>query len=233
MSARRGRSFGKNGKGFRLEFQRETPDGEEEVIMPLNLIIAGVGGQGNVLASQILGKAAVQKGFRVTIGETFGLSQRGGPVMSHVRLSDGGECGPLIPPNGADLIVGLEPLETLRVMEEFAHRKTVLIVNSRPIFPLNVIAGEVDYPDPQWIRRTLEGLVKRLFWLDGTGEAMRLGGPILLNMVMLGALCGTHEFPLAVEDIAGVLREVLPESKLELNFKALNGGGGLVGVRQN
>ena len=79
--------------------------------MPLNIIISGVGGQGNVLASQVLGGVASDNGFNVTIGETFGLSQRGGPVMSHVRLSKKKHYGPLIPPNMGHIIIGLEPLE--------------------------------------------------------------------------------------------------------------------------
>ena len=77
--------------------------------MPLNVIINGVGGQGNVLASQVVGRAAVNREFKVTIGETFGLSQRGGPVMSHIRISKERNYGPLIPPNMCDIIVGLEP----------------------------------------------------------------------------------------------------------------------------
>lgn len=109
--------------------------------MVFNLIITGVGGQGNVLASQIVGRAAVNKDWRVTVGETFGLSQRGGPVMSHIRLSEKFNCAPLIPPNMAHVIVGLEPLETLRILMEYGNEDTVFIVNSRPIYPLNVIAG--------------------------------------------------------------------------------------------
>ena len=120
---------------------------KENIFMPLNLIITGVGGQGNVLASQIIGRAAVQTGLKVTIGETFGLSQRGGSVMSHVRLSREKHYGPVIPPNKSHIIVGLEPLEALRILMEFGNENTVFIVNSRPVYPLNVISGEAIYPD--------------------------------------------------------------------------------------
>ncbi len=201
--------------------------------MLLNLIITGVGGQGNVLASQILGRAAVNKGFQVTIGETFGLSQRGGAVMSHVRLSDGKSYGPVIPPNMADIIVGLEPLETLRVFPEYANRTSTLIVNARPIYPLNVIAGDVEYPELLWIRDALERPGNRLFWLKATQLAVELGGPIMLNMIMLGALCELPGVPLKKEDIQKILSSVFPESRLKGNFRALEIGGGLIRNYEN
>jgi len=199
----------------------------------LNLIITGVGGQGNVLASHILGQAAVAKGWRVTIGETFGLSQRGGAVMSHVRLYEKGTYGPLIPPNVADIIVGLEPLETLRTVMEYGNEQTVVIANSRPIHPLNVIAGDAVYPDPEWIRGVLETAGRRLYWLNATDRALGLGGPIMLNMIMLGALCALDYFPLAAEDIQDVIRKVLPASKLTANVKALGLGQDMVQGREN
>lgn len=195
---------------------------------PLNLIITGVGGQGNVLASQILGRAAIHKKFRVTIGETFGLSQRGGPVMSHIRISNEKNYGPIIPPNMAHIIIGLEPLETLRIIMEYGNEGTIFIVNSRPIYPLNVIAGEVEYPDLERIRGVLAEAAKRLFWVEATQMAVQLGGPIMLNMIMLGALCELPGFPIGSEDIKDVLKDIFPESKLEPNWKALDMGGGLI-----
>ena len=196
--------------------------------MPLNLIITGVGGQGNVLASQIIGRVAVQEGFKVTIGETFGLSQRGGPVMSHIRLSNERNYGPLIPPNMAHIVLGLEPLETLRILMEFGNKDTVFIVNSRPIHPLNVIAGEVEYPDPDWIRGVLAESGGRLFWLEGTRAAVDLGGPIMLNMIMVGALSALPDFPIEIDQIKGVLKDIFPESKLEVNYRALELGADLI-----
>ena len=199
----------------------------------VNLIITGVGGQGNVLASQILGRAAVKKGFYVTIGETFGLSQRGGPVMSHVRISRDRQYGPIIPPNHAHIIVGLEPLETLRITQEFASEDTVFIVNSRPIYPLNVIAGDVEYPDPGKIKDILEKAGQKVFWLEATMLAVELGGPIMLNMVMLGALCELPDFPLEKDDIREALKEIFPKDKLDANYEALEKGGALIRNYEN
>jgi indolepyruvate ferredoxin oxidoreductase beta subunit len=197
------------------------------------LIITGVGGQGNVLASQIIGRAAICRDFRVTIGETFGLSQRGGPVMSHIRLSEKGNYGPLIPPNQARIVLGLEPLETLRIVTEYASEQTIFVVNSRPIYPLNVIAGDVAYPDPQWIKGVLAQTGSRLYWLEATRAAVDLGGPIMLNMIMVGALCALPEFPLQTEDIEAVLGDIFPESKLDPNRRALDVGGGLIRSHEN
>ena len=201
--------------------------------MPHNLIITGVGGQGNVFASQIVGRAAVEREFRVTIGETFGLSQRGGPVMSHIRLSKERNYGPLIPPNMAHFIIGLEPLETLRILLEYGNEETVFIVNSRPIYPLNVISGDVEYPDPEKIRSMIAESGGQLYWLDATEMAVELGDPILLNMIMLGALCGLSLFPLEIKDFRSVLKQVFETSKLEINYKALDMGVTLVTEYEN
>jgi len=196
--------------------------------MLVNVIITGVGGQGNVLASQILGRAAVGKGLQVTIGETFGLSQRGGSVMSHIRISDVKPYGPLIPPNRADVIVGLEPLETIRIFPEYGNDRTALLINSRPIYPLNVIAGDVNYPSPGWIRSVIAETETPLFWLDATPLAVELGGPIMLNMIMLGALSELAFVPVEKKDLEGVLTTLFPAQKLKANFKALEMGGELI-----
>ena len=201
--------------------------------MPHNLIITGVGGQGNVLASQIVGMAAVDREFRVTIGETFGLSQRGGPVMSHIRLSKEKNYGPLIPPNMAHFIIGLEPLETIRILLEYGNEETIFIVNSRPIYPLNVIAGDVEYPDLEKIRSAISESGGSLYWLDATQRAVEMGDPILLNMIMLGALCGLSPFPLEIQDFKNVLKKVFATTKLEINYRALDMGLKLITEYEN
>ena len=201
--------------------------------MPLNLIITGVGGQGNVMASQLLGRAAVQKGLKVTIGETFGLSQRGGPVMSHIRLSAEKSYGPIIPPNTAHIIIGLEPMETIRILMEYGNDDTVFIVNSRPIYPLNVIAGDVEYPDPGQIKSVLSNAGGRLFWLKATQKAIDLGGPIMLNMIMMGALCTLPEFPIDIKEIKELIKNIFEDSRLESNYRALETGREMIAGYEN
>ncbi len=197
--------------------------------MLLNLIIAGVGGQGNVLASQIIGHAAVSNGYHVTIGETFGLSQRGGPVLSHIRISDKKEgIGPLIPPHMADVIVGIEPLESLRVLKEFGHFDTITITNARPIYPVNVIAGDAKYPSPEEIKSILEKVCKEVYWMEATEMAIQLGDPIFLNVIMLGALCSLPIVPIFQSDLLKVIKVILPASKLHLNEKAFEIGGNAI-----
>jgi len=192
--------------------------------MILNLLITGVGGQGNVLASQILGMAAVKKGLKVTIGETFGLSQRGGPVMSHVRFHQKEYIAPLIPPNSCHIIMGLEPLETIRVLPDLANESSIVLVNERPIYPLNVIAGEVEYPDPLWIKEVIQANTKKCYWINATKKAMEIGGAIYLNSIMLGALSAIKEFPLDSQDILAIFEERFKGEQLTLNKKAFNVG---------
>ena len=195
---------------------------------PLNIIITGVGGQGNVLASQIIGRAAVYEGWKVTVGETFGLSQRGGPVMSHIRLSPEFNYAPLIPPNQAHIIIGLEPLESLRILLDYGNERTISIVNSRSIHPSNVIAGDVEYPDLERIKSILAESGSKLYWLDATEKAMELGAPMLLNMILLGALGALKEFPLNQDTFKRVVSELFIETKKEVNYQALEAGADMI-----
>jgi indolepyruvate ferredoxin oxidoreductase beta subunit len=148
--------------------------------------------------------------------------------MSHIRISDKKNYGPLIPPNTADIILGLEPLETLRITPEFGSERCVYVVNSRPIYPLNAIAGDMEYPDPSWIRDVLSSSGGSVYWLDATLHAVALGGPIMLNMVMLGALCSIAGFAVSEEQIRRVLSDIFPEAKLKTNYNALETGKRLI-----
>ncbi len=121
-----------------------------------NLIITGVGGQGNVLCSQLIGQAFVRKGFFATIGETYGASQRGGSVMSHIRLSSKKQLSPLISKGRADVVVALEPVEALRVLTQYGNPETVVLVNTRPIYPVDVISGNEAYPDFAAIEKMID-----------------------------------------------------------------------------
>ncbi len=191
---------------------------------PLNVIITGVGGQGNVLASQILGNALVAKDFFVTIGETYGASQRGGPVMSHLRISKKAQCSPLIPQGKADIILGLEPVEALRVMGNYGNPHIVIVVNSRPIYPLDVTMGSAKYPNAQIIWSLLTELSHKAYMLDATNMAVRLGAPVLANIIMVGTLVALEAVPVTQEDLVEFIRETLPANKLEMNMRALQMG---------
>ena len=107
---------------------------------PYNVIITGVGGQGNVMASRVLGNMLSLKGLFVTIGETFGASQRGGSVMSHLRISAASSFSPQIPKGKAHMVVSLEPTEAIRVLKDYGNSQTMALCNTRPIHPVGAAA---------------------------------------------------------------------------------------------
>lgn len=176
---------------------------------PYNLIISGVGGQGNILASGLAALAGTTAGFKVVVGETYGASQRGGSVMSHVRLSSEKEYGPLVPYGQADVIVGFEPLEALRVASKYAHPDTVVIVNTTPVYPVSVIMKETDYPEVASILNGLSSLAGRVYTLDATALAREAGDPRAQNIVMINALASCPGLPLERRYFEEALHEFL------------------------
>ncbi len=191
---------------------------------PLNVIVTGVGGQGNVLISQLIGKALVKQGHHVTIGETYGASQRGGAVMSHLRISKQEQYGPLIPAGQADVILGLEPVETMRVLAQYGNPGVVVIANSRPVYTLAVTSGAAEYPGTEKIEKTLEELSSMAWLINATEIALEMGAAILTNTIMAGALVGSRALPLEPEALEAELRDSLPSDRLELNLQAARRG---------
>lgn len=195
---------------------------------PYNIIITGVGGQGNVLASRLLGGLLVQKGFFVTIGETFGASQRGGSVMSHLRISAKTTASPQIPRGGADIIVSLEPAEALRVLAGYGNPATILLTNTHAIYPVGVIKGDLEYPPVEEMKDAVERKLPAAYFIDATGRAVSLGNPILANIVMLGALGRLAVVPFDRKDFQEAIALRLPPEQLAINLKAFDEGFGMV-----
>lgn len=191
---------------------------------PLNIIITGVGGQGNVLASQILGRALVRENFLVTIGETYGATQRGGAVMSHMRVSCSSTYSPLIPEGQADIIVALEPVEALRVIGQYGNPNVQAIINSRPIYPPAVTGGDFEYPSLEKIRQTIAELTQSSWYIDATEIALSLGSPVFTNIIMLGALAATGLLPLSLLSLKEAIRESFPPAQAETNLRAFQLG---------
>jgi len=191
---------------------------------PLNLVICGVGGQGNILISGLIGNALMKKGYYTTIGETFGAAQRGGSVFSSVRISRKRTYGPLIPKGKAHLILALEPLETLRMLQQYGNPEVVCITNTHPILPIGALSQKEEYPDYSELKGAIKNLSKLVWFMDGTDIALKLGAPIVMNIVMVGALIGTGQFPLEREDIENEMRAIFPAKKMALNLKALEMG---------
>ncbi|MCX8118905.1 MAG: indolepyruvate oxidoreductase subunit beta [Desulfobacterota bacterium] len=191
---------------------------------PYNVIIGGVGGQGNVLASRILGEMLILHGYVVTIGETYGASQRGGSVMSHLRISMREPFSPLIPQGHCDLLVALEPVEALRILASYGWPGVLTLVNTRPIHPIDVISGEATYPDLTRVMAKIGELSLRVWALNATEIALELGDPIFSNLVMLGALSTTHLLPIDRQNFEETIRKLLPDSTLEKNLRAFDLG---------
>ena len=194
---------------------------------PLNMIITGVGGQGNVLASQIIASAAVQDGLYVSVGETYGATQRGGAVMSHVRLSEETQYGPLMPKGKAHVILGFEPVESLRTIGDFGNEKTKAIINPRPIYPIDVLSGASKYPAIDDVLKALKELVSSVHVVEATELAKKAGDAIMQNIVMVGCLGGSGFVPVKIETLRGVIRETFAKRRPEANLKAFE-----LGVRE-
>ena len=195
---------------------------------PYNLIITGVGGQGNVLASRVLGNLLAAKGLTITIGETFGASQRGGSVMSHMRISEKSAWSPQIPKGAADMVIALEPIEALRVLADYGSPKVKTITNTRSVYPVGVISGELNYPPLNDIRQWLEELSEKAWFLDATSAAMELGSPIFGNVMMVGALAATGALPIDRDSFEKVMIRTMGKEKTPANLKAFDMGAEMI-----
>lgn len=195
---------------------------------PLNLIISGVGGQGNILASQLLAKLWGKKGYFITRSETFGSSQRGGAVMSQIRISKKNTFGALIPEGKAHLILGLEPMETIRILADYGNPKVATITNLYSIRPVEAIIGQVEYPNVEKLKEIIIELSRVCWFINASNKAMDLGTPVIANVIMLGAMIGTNLVPLNLHEMEDVIKENLPPARVELNINALRAGVELI-----
>lgn len=191
---------------------------------PINLFISGVGGQGNILISRMIGRILSNKGFFLTIGETFGAAQRGGGVFSSLRISEVKYHGPLVPDGQGHVILGLEPLETLRILQSYGNPDVVTVTNFQPVYPVGVLAKRLTYPDLEELKGAIERLSRSSRFLKATDMAMELGAPIVANIIMLGALLGTNKIPINIDEAEKEIKDSFPASKVELNLTALKMG---------
>jgi len=191
---------------------------------PFNVIIGGVGGQVNVLSSQILGEMLIAKGYIITIGETYGASQRGGSVMSHLRVSGKEPFSPLIPEGQADLLIALEPVEGLRILAPYGNPKILTLLNTRPIYPIDVISGNAAYPEVSNVIAKIQELSRRVWTLNATEIALEMGDPIFANIVMLGALSAINVLPIDRKAFESVTIDLLPSRMMNENMTAFDRG---------
>jgi len=191
---------------------------------PYNVIITGVGGQGNVMASRVLGNMLSRKGLSVTIGETFGASQRGGSVMSHLRISAESNWSPQIPRGQCHLVISLEPTEAVRVLAAYGNPGVKVLCNMRPVHAISVISGDQQYPELDELSAWIAELSEASWFLPATEKAVELGNPILGNIMMIGAAGGIGALPVGRDDFEAVISESLPADKQSLNLIAYDMG---------
>ncbi len=191
---------------------------------PLNIIISGVGGQGNILASDLVSRAFCEEGYFVSVGETYGATQRGGSVVSHIRLSKKHVYGPLIPLGESHVIVGFEPLEVYRILRDYGHDMVRIIMNDRPFYPLDVLQKKNEYPDIKKLVSRIKGLAADLKIIKATELAKKAGHAQAQNVVMVGAFAGSDWIPLEKKRFLEALEETFSGINLEINKKAFESG---------
>jgi len=193
------------------------------MMKPFKIVVAGVGGQGTLLASRLLAEAAIKSGMHVKIGETYGMAQRGGPVMGHIQI--GGETNnPQIRKGEADVLIGFEPAEAVRRGITYLKKDGLALINTRITSPVEVVSGMVPYPDIKKLIGLLEQVTSNIHQFDATGIAEEAGDPITTNIVMLGAIVESGLLPYSEETVIETLKESLRPQFIELNMRAFELG---------
>lgn len=185
------------------------------------IVFVGVGGQGNLLSSRVLGEAALLAGIPVNVSEVHGMAQRGGVVESAVVL--GGALSSIVSDGEADVLIGFEPSETLRALGKCSKESTV-ITNVTPLMPFTVAVGKGVYPDIKEALKLIREKVKRLIALNADALATEAGSALAVNVVMLGALAQSNTVPVTADQIKEALKMNLKEKLWAINLKAFDLG---------
>jgi indolepyruvate ferredoxin oxidoreductase, beta subunit len=185
------------------------------------IVFVGVGGQGNLLSSRILGEAALMAGIPVNVSEVHGMAQRGGVVESAVVL--GGALSPIVSDGEADVLIGFEPAETLRALGKCSSETTV-ITNITPLMPFTVAVGKGVYPDIKEALNLIKRKVKRLIAINADALAKQAGSEMAVNIVMLGALAQSNTLPVTAAQMKEALKKNLKEKLWDINLKAFDLG---------
>lgn len=182
-----------------------------------SIMIVGVGGQGTLLASRILGNAVISEGYDVKVSEVHGMSQRGGSVVTYVRYSDK-VYSPIIDKGGADMILAFELLEAKRALP-YLKKGGKIIVNSQKIDPMPVIIGACEYPDN--IENDLNAAADTVI-IDALSLAKEAGNQKAVNVVLIGVMAKNTDIPYEVW--INTIKNTVPEKFLEVNLKAFELG---------
>ena len=187
------------------------------------IVVAGVGGQGTLLVTRLLADTAIRAGMHVKIGETYGMAQRGGPVMGHIQI--GGKINnPQIRKGEADVLIGFEPAEAVRRGVTYLKRGGLAIINTRVTAPVEVVSGMRFYPDMEKMIKLLRNVTNDIHLFDATGIAEEAGDPITTNIVMLGAISKSGLLPYSEEVVVETLKAGLKPQFLKMNLRAFELG---------
>lgn len=187
------------------------------------IVVAGVGGQGTLLATRLLADTAIRSGMHVKIGETYGMAQRGGPVMGHIQIG-GKTNNPQIRKGEADVLIGFEPSEAVRRGVTYLKKGGLAIINTRVTAPVEVVSGMRAYPNMEKMIGLLRKVTGDIHLFDATGIAEDAGDPITTNIVMLGAITKSGLLPYGEEAVVETLKTGLKPQFLEMNMRAFELG---------
>ncbi len=185
------------------------------------LIIVAVGGQGNLLASRVLGEAALLSDVPVRMSEIHGMAQRGGVVESAIVFGD--SVSTIISDGEADVLVGFEPSETIRAINK-ANSKTVVITNLSPLPPFTVAIGKGTYPDLNQVQDLIRAKTANLIAFNAADLAKEAGNVMSVNMVLLGAMIQTDILPLTADSIKEIIKTKTKKAFVDINLKAFDLG---------
>ena len=186
-----------------------------------NILIAGVGGQGTVLASKLIAAAAMGKGLDVRTTETIGMAQRGGSVVSHVRIGRNINS-PLIPQKGAQVIIGFEPAEAVRILPYLSDDGLMVVCDTAMKPVTSSLSGDT-YQGPNMIDH-LKKNVDRLVVIDGEKLLRECNNPKTLNVALLGTAVESGVFPFNPDEMKDALENTLPQRFIEINLNSFEIG---------
>lgn len=187
----------------------------------VKIFFTGVGGQGTLVATRLVGEAALEESIPVTLSEIHGMAQRGGVVESSVVA--GNAFSPTIADGEADIMLAFEPLEAVRALPK-CHAKTLVICNTVPLVPFTVAVGQSEYPPADVLYGLVREKVGRLLSLDAVAIAREAGTDRAANIVMVGVLAGMNILPIRESSWEAGLRRILPSKLFEVNWKAFHMG---------
>ena len=189
----------------------------------------GVGGQGLMLVSNIIGLACAEFGFKIRTAETHGLAQRSGSIYTHIRVAkDEIIYSPLIPYGEADVLLSMEAIEALRNIE-FLKREGIIIFNDYIWYPVQSTFKRVKDPEIKYVTSSeiiskLKNITENIHIIKAKELANEAGNPLTSNVVLLGVLAKTNGFPITLEQLKKIIPQVVPEKAIDANLNALKLG---------